>query len=433
LETDNQLLKNTFSTYGNEVEEIISHRPPWIIRWGTLCFFFFLLVIGVICWFIKYPDIVTAQATLTSINAPKPVITTINAKLIKINVQENDLVKQNQVLGYLESTANHKEVLQLAANIDSIQQALGHNHTEQIGQFFNLSENQLGELQIPYQTFSQAFLNFTGYLSNGFYLKKKNMLLTDKSNLEKLHSNLLNQKELEEQDVELSQKTFNANQTLRDKKVLAELDYNDEKSKFINKKMSLPQMDNAIIGNESDQNAKQKEIAELDNTIMQQKIIFQQALSTLKSQVDEWEKQYLLIAPIDGKVTFAAIVQENQQLQSNQTICYINPENSHYYAQLVIPQNNLGKVAVGQKVLLKFSSYPFQEYGAVYGKIAFISHIATDSGYFAKVTLQDGLQTNYGKQVMYRDGLQGDAEIITKDLRLLERFYYDIMKQIKQE
>ena len=430
---DLEVLKNTFSTYGSEVDEIISHRPPWMVRWGTLLFFFFLLVIGIICWFIKYPDIVTAQATLTSINAPKPVITIINGKLIKINVQENDAVKQNQVLGYLESTANHQEVLRLAENIDSIQLLLDSNHPEQIERFCNLSENQLGELQLPYQTFSQAFLNFTSYLSDGFYLRKKSMLLKDKNNLEKLHVNLLSQKELEKQDLELSQQSFNANQTLRDKKVLAELDYNDEKSKFINKKMSLPQIDNAIIGNESDQNAKQKEIAELDNTIMQQKIIFQQALSALKSQVDEWKKQYLLTAPIAGKVTFASIVQENQQLQSNQTICYVNPENSHYFAQLVIPQANFGKVAVGEKVLLKFSSYPFQEYGSITGRIDFISHIATDSGYFAKVTLQNGLQTNYGKQVNYRDGLQGNAEIITQDLRLLERFYYDIMKQIKRD
>jgi HlyD family secretion protein len=162
LETDNTLLKNTFSNYGSEVDEIISHRPPWIIRWGTLLFFFFLLVIGVICWFIKYPDIVTAQAALTSINAPKPVITTINAKLIKINVQENDEVKQNQVLGYLESTAKHEEVLLLAANIDSIQQLLNIDRAEKIGRFCNSSEAQLGELQIPYQAFSQSFLTFTG-------------------------------------------------------------------------------------------------------------------------------------------------------------------------------------------------------------------------------------------------------------------------------
>jgi len=99
---------------------------------------------------------------------------------------------------------------------------------------------------------------------------------------------------------------------------------------------------------------------------------------------------------------------------------------------LVIPQANLGKVAVGQKVLLKFSSYPFQEFGAVYGNIEFISPVATDARYFAKIALQNGLTTNYGKQVLYRDGLQGNAEIITKDLWLLQRFYFDLMKQIKQ-
>ena len=425
-------LKNTFSDYGGEVDEIISRRPPWIIRWGTICFFFFLLIIGIICWFIRYPDIVTAEATLTSVNAPKPVISLINAKLIKINVHENDEVKQHQILGYLESTAKHEEVLQLAANADSIQNFLKNNRPEQTGRFFNVSENQLGELQVPYQTFSQAFLTFTNYLSDGFYLRKKNMLQKDMNNLKKLHANLLNQKELQEQDVELSQKTFDVNQILRDKKIISELDYNDEKSRFISKKLSLPQINNAIISNESEQNAKQKEISELDNTIMQQKIIFRQALNTLKSQIEEWKKKYLLIAPCDGKVTFVALIQENQQLQSNQTVCYINPENSRYFAQLTIPQPNFGKVSVGQKVLLKFSSYPFQEYGAVHGKIAFISHVAAENEYFAKVALQDGLTTNYGKQISYRAGLQGQAEIVTKDMRLLERFYYDIMKQLKR-
>ena len=92
-------------------------------------------------------------------------------------------------------------------------------------------------------------------------------------------------------------------------------------------------------------------------------------------------------------------MQENQQLQANQTICFINPENSAYYAQIVIPQSNFGKVAVGQQVLLKFPAYPFQEYGAVKGKIAFISHIPADSGYLAKVVLTDGLNINYKKQI----------------------------------
>ncbi len=43
-------LQNTFAEHGNEVEEIISKKPPFIVRWGTLFFFILLLMIGAISW-----------------------------------------------------------------------------------------------------------------------------------------------------------------------------------------------------------------------------------------------------------------------------------------------------------------------------------------------------------------------------------------------
>ena len=422
--------KNTFAEHGNEIEEIISKNPPMIVRWGTLLLFFFLLFIGMISWFIKYPDIITTPAKLTSINASKPVITLVNGKLVKLSIAENQAVNKNEILGFIESTANHEEVIMLSSNVDSIQQLLDNNTTELLHRYFENPLTQLGELQSAYQTFAQSFFTFKNYLSNGFYLHKKNMLATDIANIKRLHSNLFSQKGLTEQDLGLSEKTFAANQSLKDDSVISALEYRNEKSKLINKQSTIPQINSSIINNESQQNEKQKEITELENTIAQQKGIFQQALNTFKSQVDDWKKKYLLIAPISGKVAFAAFVQENQQLQASQTICFINPGNSEYYAQIIIPQSNFGKVALGEQVLLKFASYPFQEYGTVKGKIAFISHIPTDSGYLAKVVLTDGLNTNYKKQIQYRDGLVAQREIITKDLRLLQRFYYGIVKQV---
>ena len=414
------------------VNEIISNKPSFLVRFGIMFFFLILCLVGVACWFIKYPDIIQASSKLTSINPPKPIIAITIGKLIKLSVRENEAVKSNQILGYIESTAKHSEVLKLSANIDTIQSLLENNKAEQIQNQLSKSSPQLGELQSSFQTFSIAYLTFKNYLSNGFYSHKKNMLATDMANLKKLHNNLAQQKELNEQDLTLSQKTFDANQSLKDDNVISAFDYRNEKSKLINKKLTLPQITNAIISNDASQNEKQKEIAELENTIAQQKSIFQQALNTFKSQVEDWKKKYLLIAPIDGKVAFATFIEENQQLQVNQTICYINPENSQYYAQIVIPQSNFGKVAIGQNVLLKFPSYPFQEYGSVKGKIEFISHIPTDSGYLAKVVLTDGLNTNYKKQIQYRDGLLAQGEIITKDMRLLQRFYFNIVKQVKQ-
>jgi multidrug efflux pump subunit AcrA (membrane-fusion protein) len=425
-------MKDIASQRSELMQEIVSDKPGFLVRWGNFYFLLVLVLLVIACWFIKYPDVIQTSAKLTSINAPKPVISLVSGKLSKLNITENQVVSEGEIVGYVESIANHEAVLLLASHLDTIQTLLNGDRADQIKKYFKGTTALLGELQTAYQAFSQSFLTFDNYLTNGFYLKKRAILLRDKSSLLKLYNNLNVQRELQEQDLDLTQKTFNANESLKKDKVISDFDYRIEQSKLINKKLTLPQIRSTIISNESQQNEKEKEIIELENTISQQKLIFQQALSTFKSQLDEWKKKYTLMAPINGKVAFASFFQENQQLQANQTICFINPENSEYFAEIVIPQANFGKVAVGQRVLFKFQSYPFQEYGSVIGRIEFISHIPDEKGYLAKVNFINGLTTTYKKQVQYRDGLTANAEVITQDMRLLERFYYSVLKQIKR-
>lgn len=413
------------------VQDIVSNKPSFIVQYGIMFFLIVLLFLIAICWFIQYPDIVPTKAKLTSINAPKVVITKTSGKLVKLIAKEGEQANQGDILGFMESSANNEEIILLSKNIDTATILFSNNNLQNSLSFLQTNYTNLGELQQPYQIFSASKQNFKNYLSNGFYIRKKSMLNSDLSFLQKMHSNLLQQKGLNIQDLALQQTTFDANQSLKEDKVISELDYRNEKSKLINKKLTLPQINSAIISNEAQQNEKLKEIAELENTIAQQKSIFNQALNTFKSQIDEWKQKYFLIAPTSGKIAFATFLQENQQLQANQIICFVNPQNTQCYAEVYIPQTNFGKIKLGQQVLLKFPSYPFQEYGSVKGTIDFISNISTDSGYLAKVNLINGLQTSYNKQVQYREGLQAQGEIITKDMRLLQRFYYNIIKQVK--
>jgi HlyD family secretion protein len=426
-------MQDVMSRRSELMHEIVSDRPGFIIRWGNILFLSVLILIVTACWFIRYPDIIKASAKMTSLNAPKPVVALVSGKLVKLTVRENETVNKGQIIGHLESIGDHKKILALSSNLDSIQNFLSTEQTDRVKSYFKImAPSQLGELQIGYQTFSQAFLSFNNYLSNGFYLRKKDILMRDKKNLLKLYDNLNTQKELQEQDVALTQKTFDANQSLKNNNVISDFDYRTEQSKLINKKLTLPQIKSMLIENENQQAQKEKEIIELENTIEQQKLIFQQALNTFRSEVEEWKKKYILIAPVSGKVAFSSFIQEDQQMQANDVVCYINPENSHYFAEVIIPQSNFGKVAVGQQVLLKFQSYPFEEYGAVKGTIEFISHIPTKEGYVAKVGLPNGLITTRGERVQYREGLLADAEVITHDMRLLERFYYSIYGNINR-
>ena len=422
---------NEIKLLSNEVQEIISYRPVWILRNGITLFLIIIVCLIASTFFISYPDVIHAGAMLTSINAPKEVKTKTEGKIIKLYAVEGAYVKQNELLGFMESRANHYEVISLSETIDSLQIFMTRGKVEVITRYLLQPYQNLGEAQQAYQSFTQGFILFKQYLQNGYYLKQKAMLQNDISYLQRLHANLLEQKEMQVEDAGLAKETFDANKSLKEDKVISPLDYRNEKSKYIGKALAIPQISSAIISNESSQHEKEKEILQLENEIAQQKGIFTQALNTLKAQLDEWKTTYLLIAPIDGKIAFAGFVQENQQLQNNKTVCFINPENTQYFVQVNIPQQNFGKIKQGQKVLLKLPSYPSQEFGAITGKLDFISNIPTDSGYLAKVLLPNGLQTNYKKLVLYHEGLLAQAEIITEDLKLSDRLLNQLRSVMK--
>ncbi|XZF14126.1 HlyD family secretion protein [Chitinophagaceae bacterium MMS25-I14] len=416
----------------SSVQEIVSANPGFIVRHGTVIILAILLLLLGCTWFIRYPDTVNAPAKLTTINAPKPVVVRTSGKLVHLSVADGAQVHEGDIIGSLESVADAAEVLRLSSNLDTSARLLDQNDYTRLATLSDNNYTRLGEIQQAYQTFVQAYVQFRNYTSNGLFIRKRAMLQGDIARLQAARNILSQQENLYRQDLSLSKSTYDANEKLVKDKVISQQEYREISSQLIGKKLSLPQIQTASINNEAQQNDKQKEILELDNQIASQKITFQEALNNMKSQAEDWKKKYLLTAPVTGKVTFTSFLQENQQLQNNQTLAYVTPPNSSYYMQLAIPQSNFGKVSPGQKVLLKFPSYQWQEYGNVEGIIDYISPIPSDSGYIARISLPNGLNTNHKKTIPYREGLIAQADIVTKDMRLLQRFYYNIVKSMSR-
>jgi HlyD family secretion protein len=414
------------------VQEIITRKPGFTERWALLLFFLIIVLVVISTWFIKYPDVIQVNASLTAFNAPKEIAIRQDGKLVKLFVANDDSVIQGQTLAWMESTANHKEVTDLSFLLDKGIDYLSKNETENVSGLFTKGFKNLGELQSSYQQFVTAWQQFNDYLVNGYYYKRKKMLFDDYVYLQKMHQTLEQQKELSKQDIQLTQETFDANKSLYKDKIISKQDLRDQTSKLVGKQMSLPQLESSILTNENQQTAKQKEIDELEHTISQQKIIFQQALQTLKSLTDDWTKKYIIKAAVTGKVVFIIPLQENQFMQAGKTIGYIDPMDSKYYAQVTLPQTNFGKIKTGQQVQLRFDAYPYQEFGIVEGRLIYISKVPSDSGFLANIELPKGLLTNYQKSIQYRSGLKSQALIITKDARLAERFYYTIVKSVHQ-
>jgi multidrug resistance efflux pump len=415
MPSDNTILRSI------EISEMMDGRPGRFTRWGATVCLTLLMIIGFLSWLVHYPDIITAKAKLQAINAPKEIIAMQSGKLESLLVRDGDSVAAEQVIGWIESTARHVEVFQLDSMLNTLETMVEIGDWHLVETVRVQSFRHLGELQSNYQSFQTAFLSFRNYLDNGFFVRKKTYLSKEIGYLQKMKGNLQQQQRLQTQDLGLQQQSYQANEKLGKEKVIAPLEVNKELSALIGKQMSVPQISSNIIQNESQQNAKRLEIADLDNQVTQQKNLFTEALHTLHSQVTAWKRKYVLVTPVAGRFSFNGFLQEKQTVQQNQSVGMVLSGNTSFYAEIVIPQQSFGKTAIGQTVQLKLDGFPFEQYGFLKGQINFVSVMGTDSGFQARVVIPNGLMTTYGKSISFRQGLTAIAEIITEDKRLFDR------------
>jgi multidrug efflux pump subunit AcrA (membrane-fusion protein) len=412
-----------------EVQDLLTRPPGWLLRWGTLVVLTVLAGVLAGAWLIHYPDLVHGSFRLTSANAPKAVVARSEGKLTRLLVRDGQAVKQGERLAFLESTAHHADVLRLSAQLGQAWQSASRGNLEGIERLNLSGYSQLGELQTAYQSFEQAHIQLRAYLANGFSSRKKAMLRQEIRDLQALADNLRQQQQIQARDLTLAEEDYAIQQRLAEQKVIAPLELKREESKAIARKLPYQQTASSLISNLTAQRAKDKEILELDRQIAEERDQFLQALTTLQSAVEGWKLRYVLTAPVAGKVVFSGIVQENQAVGLHQELCYIAPPNTDYFGELRVPQHNAGKVEEGQTVLIRFAGYPYQEYGAVRGRIATVSALPfRDSVFLAKVVLPNGLRTTYQKTLAQKTGMTATADIITNDTRLLEKLFYQLRK-----
>lgn len=408
--------------HSEEVHEIISRPPHWLVRWGISLFFALLMVLVAGCWLIKYPDIIATPFTLTATDAPRTVMARVEGKLQRLLVRDGQAVQRGQLLAYTESVADHEQVLALGKDVEGFSHSIARNQWNAVNDLHVRDYTQLGEIQNDFQGFTQKLEELKTFLHGGFYLQKRKLLLDDVNDLKEMEMNLSEQLTLQKRDFDLGQDEFIVQEKLHRDKVIAPLEFKREKAKLLAREMPLKNLASALIQNRSSQTAKQKEILELDNAIAEQKNGFHQALQTLQSSVETWKQRFVLVAPVAGRISFSAPWQEQQHLTAGQELLTVEPPGSNYQGLVKIPQVNFGKLAEGQTVLIKLDGYPYREYGMVEGNLSRLSATpGRDSLYWGYVNLPYQLKTRYGRDLPYHNGLKGTAEIVTADRRLVER------------
>jgi len=199
--------------------------------------------------------------------------------------------------------------------------------------------------------------------------------------------------------------------------------FHGSRSTLSSTQIQINEVDQEIIDLDLDKEKQRKELQD----------IIQHANDNLVAQIDIWEQNYLLKSPIDGSVSFNRFWSANQNVKQGDKVFTVLPADStRIIVRVDLGMKNSGKVKLGQRVNIKLNSYPYMEYGMLQGRIRSISEVPDGDNYSLGVELTNGLITSYGKKLKFAQEIEGIAEIITEDQRLLQRIFNPLKALLKE-
>ncbi len=406
--------------YSDPVNEIMGHPPGRIVRWGNTVILLVFIIFILFLWLVKYPDTIPAPVEITTVNPPVTLVSKLTGRIKNLYVRDKDQIGPGQLIAVMETAASIDDLTKIKNIVDTILDP------ERI-MLTSLPEfSELGEIQNYWGSFLKSLSDFNNYNINDYYGNKIKSLTDEIDGILTYIGR-----------VEVKEKLFSENQMLEAKKysrdsvlyvngVYSESELEKSRQSLIRLNIELQQV-------RLDHTAKSIELAEKRQLLQDYRIkkleekekyysVLNESFLNLKAQIKIWENTYLLISPVSGIVTFTKFWSENQIVDKDEPVLSIVPMDAgDFIGRINLRMNRSGKVKPGQAVNIKLSGYPYLEYGMVRGIVKSKSLVPSEGSYIIELNLPSGLTTLYGKKLDFTQNMQGTAEIITDNLRLLQK------------
>lgn len=425
---------DTFELRSEEVQDILTKVPHWMIRWGTVMIFAIIVILFFVSWFIKYPDVVNTEVIITTNIPPEKIVSKSSGRIEAILVKNKAVVSKNKTLAVIENTANYKDVFLLKNITDSY----NINDPQAQFPFSKLKNTQLGEIESAYAVFQKDYQAQELNHDLQPFAVENRAQVSEKIQIKERLEILEQQKVINESELQLQKNEIARFEVLFNKGIISAQEMEAKKLGFLQAQKSyrgllssISQLKSSLIDNtKSSQNShinSTKEEVNLGRNMAQS--FFQ-----LKKVIKDWELTYALKSSISGKVTFLQIWTENQTINSGDNVFSIIPDAKNgFIGKVKAPALNSGKIKIGQRVNIRLANFPDKEFGVLKGKIQNISLVPDkDGNLLIDVALPNGLKTSYNRQITFQQEMKGSAEIVTEDLRLIERILYQFKSIFEQ-
>ena len=417
-----------------EVQDILTKVPHWMIRWGTVLIFVIIFMLFFVSWFIKYPDVVTTQIVITTNIPPEKIVSKSSGRIEAILVKDKSVVSANSTLAIIENTANYKDVFLLKKIVDEYNV----NDDSKTFPFALLKNAQLGEIESAFAVFQKDYQAEQLNKNLQPFEVENRAQNSEKIQIKERLEILQQQKVINESELQLQKNEIARFETLFNKGIISaqemeakKLSYLQAQKSYKSLLTSISQLRSSLIDNsklsQNSQISGTKEEVTLGRNMAQ-------SFYQLKKVIKDWELAYALKSSVSGVVTFLQVWTENQTINVGDNVFSIIPNTKNgFVGKVKAPALNSGKIKVGQVVNIRLANFPDREFGVLKGKIKNISLVPDkDGNLLLDVALPNGLQTSYKKQIVFQQEMKGTAEIVTEDLRLIERILYQFKSIFEQ-
>ncbi len=433
-------MEGNLNLRSEEVQEILGRPPRWIVRVGISIIFVVVAGLFVGSYFLKYPDILPAPITVTTENLPAGVMAMTTGKIDTIAVVEKQTVKEGELLAVIRNPAKLEDVMVVKRMLEGADTVDVETHGRASLQ--NSASLQLGDLQSAYTAFDNALTDYRHFVETDYHNRKIAVIRKQIAAQKNLLQKTVNQLNISRKQLATAQKLFEIDSTLYSKSAISLVDYQSARNSLLQQLSSLESSKMSVDNQQMSILQSEQSIFDLEQQRIDEDQQLTSALTSAKeqlsAQIRQWEQTYLLVAPCDGKVTFTKYWQKNQNVNAGEVLVTVVPDgDTQVVGKILLPQQGAGKVKVGQTVNVKLDNFPYLEYGMVKVCIRNISMVPVQvdentKAYMLEVEFPENLVTTYGKELTFSQEMTGTAEIITEDLRLLDKFINPIRAVIKK-
>ena len=410
-----------------DVQEILSTPPSWVMTWGTAAIVMVLFLMGIVGYFFKYPEMVSGRVELTTPLPPEPVIAIESMTIAEFLKKEGEEVETDELLAIRDNAAVKADVFDLERDVKQLLL-----EKERLVNYEVRNNLQLGEISRDYFTFINSFKKFSFEEKDDFSEQRMRELDRKRRNERKKTRSLEERLKVAKSDLVSAEKQLRLKQTEYSKADSIEQRFYENELYDVSQDVKDKKKEIAVIQQEisssylgqSEITIKELEVQyESESSEKQTLESLIQSLQLLQSSIENWKTKNLIHAPISGKVTFFGQDLQSKVFQANQEILYIitKQEEEKYIGNIRLPILKTVKQKEGQEVRLKFDRYPFREWGYVVGKIGKMTHLQREEESIIQVDLPSGLVTNKEKEIPFQYSMGGKAEVVTADKRFITR------------